>query len=132
MTGDRGQLVGLLAELIDNAVRFRGSAPPVVTVSAKTGKMTHRIMPALRQAEEAYHRRVPTAALNQVLKDMRRAGKWDDDEEGNDSLGGQTLFEMIDAELASSLSKSNGGLGLGNCVEQVRLVRLAGVAAAGQ
>ena len=35
VTGDRGQLVGLLAELIDNAVRFRGSTPPVVTVSAE-------------------------------------------------------------------------------------------------
>jgi GTPase len=44
---------------------------PVVTVSAKTGKMTHRIMPALRQAEEAYHRRIPTAALNKVLRDAQ-------------------------------------------------------------
>jgi signal transduction histidine kinase len=35
VAGDRGQLVGLLAELLDNAVRFRGSAPPVVTVSAE-------------------------------------------------------------------------------------------------
>ncbi|MET0627436.1 MAG: ribosome biogenesis GTPase Der [Acidimicrobiia bacterium] len=44
---------------------------PVVTVSALTGKMTHRIMPALRQAEEAYHRRIPTAALNKVLRDAQ-------------------------------------------------------------
>ncbi|HEX5586321.1 MAG TPA: ribosome biogenesis GTPase Der [Acidimicrobiia bacterium] len=44
---------------------------PVVTVSAMTGKMTHRIMPALRQAEEAYHRRIPTAALNKVLRDAQ-------------------------------------------------------------
>jgi GTPase len=44
---------------------------PVVTVSAKTGKMTHRVMPALRQAEEAYHRRIPTAALNKVLRDAQ-------------------------------------------------------------
>jgi two-component system, sensor histidine kinase and response regulator len=35
VAGDRGQLVGLLAELLDNAVRFRGSAPPVVKVSAE-------------------------------------------------------------------------------------------------
>jgi GTP-binding protein len=52
---------------VADRLAFLGYAP-VVTVSAKTGKMTHRIMPALRQAEEAYHRRVPTAALNQVLK----------------------------------------------------------------
>jgi two-component system sensor histidine kinase MprB len=35
VTGDRGQLVGLLAELLDNAVRFRGPVSPVVTVSAE-------------------------------------------------------------------------------------------------
>jgi signal transduction histidine kinase len=35
VTGDRGQLVKLLAELLDNAVRFRGMAAPVVTVSAE-------------------------------------------------------------------------------------------------
>jgi len=33
--GDRGQLVHLLNQLLDNAVRFRGSAVPVVTVSAE-------------------------------------------------------------------------------------------------
>ena len=33
--GDRGQLVHLLNQLLDNAVRFRGSAAPVVTVSAE-------------------------------------------------------------------------------------------------
>jgi signal transduction histidine kinase len=35
VAGDRGQLVQLLAQLLDNAVRFRGSTPPVVTVSAE-------------------------------------------------------------------------------------------------
>jgi len=33
--GDRNQLVQLLAELLDNAVRFRGPAAPIVTVSAE-------------------------------------------------------------------------------------------------
>lgn len=33
--GDRNQLVQLLAQLLDNAVRFRGAAAPVVTVSAE-------------------------------------------------------------------------------------------------
>ena len=36
VAGDRSQLVQLLAQLLDNAVRFRGSAAPVVTVSAET------------------------------------------------------------------------------------------------
>jgi len=33
--GDRNQLVRLLAQLLDNAARFRGSAAPVVSVSAE-------------------------------------------------------------------------------------------------
>jgi signal transduction histidine kinase len=33
--GDRRQLVEVLAQLLDNAVRFRGAATPVVTVSAE-------------------------------------------------------------------------------------------------
>jgi signal transduction histidine kinase len=36
VAGDRSQMVQLLAQLLDNAVRFRGSASPVVTVSAET------------------------------------------------------------------------------------------------
>jgi signal transduction histidine kinase len=35
VSGDRAQLVQLLAQLLDNAVRFRGPARPVVTVSAE-------------------------------------------------------------------------------------------------
>jgi murein DD-endopeptidase MepM/ murein hydrolase activator NlpD len=47
--------------------------------------------------------------LVQVLKDMRKAGKWDDDEsdEGgaNFGLGAESLFEMADGELARHLSE---------------------------
>jgi two-component system, sensor histidine kinase and response regulator len=35
VSGDRGQLVELLAQLLDNAARFRGAAAPVVSVSAE-------------------------------------------------------------------------------------------------
>ena len=35
VSGDRGQLVQLLAQLIDNAIRFRGPSAPVVTVSTE-------------------------------------------------------------------------------------------------
>jgi signal transduction histidine kinase len=34
VSGDRGQLVRLLTQLLDNAARFRGPTPPVVSVSA--------------------------------------------------------------------------------------------------
>jgi murein DD-endopeptidase MepM/ murein hydrolase activator NlpD len=50
--------------------------------------------------------------LGQVLKDMRRAGKWDDEEDGESSgFGAESLFEMADAELAGHLARVQG-LGL--------------------
>jgi GTPase len=49
------------------------SYAPVLTVSALTGRMTQRVLPALRQAEEAYHQRIPTAALNRVVRDAQNA-----------------------------------------------------------
>lgn len=45
---------------------------PVLKISALTGKAVVRILPALRQAEEAYHARVPTAALNRLLQEAQR------------------------------------------------------------
>jgi murein DD-endopeptidase MepM/ murein hydrolase activator NlpD len=45
--------------------------------------------------------------MTQVLKDMRRAAKWDDEEEEGTSET-QSLFEMADVELASALSKAQG------------------------
>jgi GTP-binding protein len=35
--------------------------------------MMQRVLPALRQAEEAYHTRVPTAALNRVVREAQQA-----------------------------------------------------------
>jgi GTPase len=46
---------------------------PAMPISALTGRRTHQLMPALRLAEEAYHQRVPTAALNRVLRDAQAA-----------------------------------------------------------
>ena len=48
------------------------SYAPVLTVSAATGRMTTRILPALREAEAAYHTRVPTAALNRVIREAQQ------------------------------------------------------------
>ena len=48
------------------------SYAPVLTVSATTGRMTTRILPALREAEAAYHTRVPTAALNRVIREAQQ------------------------------------------------------------
>ena len=50
--------------------------------------------------------------LNQVLQEMRRAGKWDDGQGEDDSegkgLGSSALFEILDAELAKQLSEAKG------------------------
>jgi GTP-binding protein len=45
---------------------------PVLKVSALTGKNAVRILPALRQAEEAYHTRIPTAALNRLMQEAQQ------------------------------------------------------------
>jgi murein DD-endopeptidase MepM/ murein hydrolase activator NlpD len=44
--------------------------------------------------------------LVQVLRDMRRTGSWDDEGEGGLNL--ESLFETLDVELASHLSRSKG------------------------
>ncbi len=46
---------------------------PVLKGSALSGKGIHRILPALADAVESYHRRVPTGALNQVLQAAQAA-----------------------------------------------------------
>lgn len=55
---------------VADRLAFLGYAP-VLKVSAKTGKNVGRILPALRQAEEAYHARIPTAALNRLLQEAQ-------------------------------------------------------------
>jgi GTPase len=45
---------------------------PLVKVSALTGRNLRHVLPALREAEAAYHRRVPTAALNRVIIDAQQ------------------------------------------------------------
>ena len=49
----------------------------------------------------------------QMLKEMRKAGSWDDEDEKESSgFGAQTMFETIDQELAGHLARAQG-LGLG-------------------
>ncbi|HEX2700154.1 MAG TPA: ribosome biogenesis GTPase Der [Acidimicrobiales bacterium] len=60
----RGQLADRLS--------FLGYAP-VLKVSARSGLGVHKLVPALDQAIEAYHRRIPTAELNKVIQDAQLA-----------------------------------------------------------
>jgi GTPase len=48
------------------------SYAPVLKISALTGRNMRHVLPALREAEAAYHRRVPTAALNRVVTDAQQ------------------------------------------------------------
>ncbi len=45
---------------------------PVLRVSAKSGQGVHRILPSLSAAIAAYHRRIPTAALNAVIQELQQ------------------------------------------------------------
>jgi GTP-binding protein len=49
------------------------SESPVLKGSALTGKGVQRILPALMEAVESYHRRVPTRELNQVIQAAQAA-----------------------------------------------------------
>jgi GTP-binding protein len=46
---------------------------PVLKLCALSGKGVHRLVPALGQAIEAYHRRIPTRELNQVIQAAQAA-----------------------------------------------------------
>ncbi len=46
---------------------------PVLRISAKSGLGVHRILPALRAAIDAYHRRIPTGQLNDAIKQIQSA-----------------------------------------------------------
>jgi len=56
---------------------------PVLKVSAKTGLAVHKLLPALQQAIEAYHRRIPTRELNQLIQAAQAA---------HPSPGGRVLY----------------------------------------
>ena len=56
---------------VGDRLAFLGSAP-VLKVSALSGKGVHRILPALRDSEEAYHQRVSTGALNRAVQELQR------------------------------------------------------------
>ncbi len=61
---------GILADVADR-LGFLSYAP-VLKISALTGRNLRHVLPALRDAESAYHARVPTAALNKVMRDAQQ------------------------------------------------------------
>jgi len=61
-----------VSDQLADRLHFLGYAP-VLKVSARSGKGVHKLLPALTQAIDAYHRRVPTRELNQVLQAAQAA-----------------------------------------------------------
>jgi GTP-binding protein len=57
---------------VADRLAFLGYAP-VLKVSARTGLGVHKLLPALGQAMDAYHRRIPTAELNSVVQAAQAA-----------------------------------------------------------
>ncbi|MCJ7672998.1 MAG: ribosome biogenesis GTPase Der [Acidimicrobiia bacterium] len=57
-------------EDVADRLAFLGYAP-VLKISALTGSRFDKLLPALREAEEAYHRRIPTALLNRLLQEAQ-------------------------------------------------------------
>ncbi len=70
-TLDAERRAAVVSQVADR-LEFLGYAP-VLKISALTGKGVHRLVPALGQAIDAYHRRVPTGELNQVLQAAQSA-----------------------------------------------------------
>lgn len=64
-----------------------------------------------RQRLERIAQEFESMLLVQVLKDMRKAGDWDGDENESDTFGAESMFETLDSELAQHLAKIKG-LGL--------------------
>ncbi len=71
---DRLDAEGRLKATIDleDRLAFLGYAP-VLKTSALSGMGVHKLMPALSEAIEAYHRRVPTRELNDVVQAAQAA-----------------------------------------------------------
>lgn len=55
---------------VEDRLAFLGESP-VLKISARTGLGVHRLLPALRQAMEAYQRRIPTGELNRALRSFQ-------------------------------------------------------------
>jgi GTPase len=61
-----------VTDQLSDRLHFLGYAP-VLKVSARSGKGVHKLLPALTAAIDAYHRRVPTRELNQVVQAAQAA-----------------------------------------------------------
>jgi GTP-binding protein len=57
----------IVSEQVQDRLKFLPNAK-VLKISALTGKGTHKILAALLETADSYHRRIPTAKVNDVLR----------------------------------------------------------------
>ena len=57
---------------VGEKLAFLGTAP-VLRISAINGRGVHKILPAIFEATDAYHQRVPTGSLNRAIRDLQVA-----------------------------------------------------------
>ena len=69
---------------VEDRLAFLGYAP-ILKMSARTGLGVHKLLPAIQQAIEAYHRRIPTRELNTVIQTAQAA---------HPSPGGRVLYAV--------------------------------------
>ena len=82
----------------------RARAEAAAKSEANPGSERDRLMRVAQEFE--------SMLMLQMLKEMRKAGSWEDEEQSEGGFGAQTMFETIDVELAGHLAKAQG-LGLG-------------------
>ena len=61
-----------VSDAVADRLAFLGYAP-VLRISAKTGLGVQRLLPAVQEAMNAYHRRIPTGRLNDGLRSAQAA-----------------------------------------------------------
>jgi GTP-binding protein len=57
---------------VGERLAFLGTAP-VLKISAVSGRGVHKILPAIFEATDSYHQRVPTGSLNRAIRDLQTA-----------------------------------------------------------
>lgn len=61
-----------VSEQVEIKLRFLGD-PPVLRISALSGKGVHRLLPILSETIDDYHRRIPTRDVNRVVRAAQSA-----------------------------------------------------------
>ena len=88
-----------------NDLLHRARAEAAGNAQAEPGSERDRLMRVAQEFE--------SMLLLQMLKEMRKAGSWDDEDESkSNGFGAETMLETIDVELAGHLARAQG-LGLG-------------------